>query len=87
VILRFLQGAEEVNMEKSKILIIGATRSFGYHLAEASLKFCHPTFALVRYSAFSDPIKAQKLHSLSQAGATLLKVSLILFVLFCLSIS
>ncbi|KAK7341476.1 hypothetical protein VNO80_24406 [Phaseolus coccineus] len=63
-------------MEKSKILIIGATGSLGYHLAEASLKFCHPTFALVRHSAFSHPNKAQKLHSLSQAGATLLKGSL-----------
>ncbi|BAT90934.1 hypothetical protein VIGAN_06223100 [Vigna angularis var. angularis] len=63
-------------MEKSKILIIGVTGSLGYHLAEASLKFCHPTFALVRHSAFSHPIKAQKLHSLSQGGATLLTGSM-----------
>ncbi|RDX79118.1 putative pinoresinol-lariciresinol reductase 3, partial [Mucuna pruriens] len=63
-------------MEKSKILVIGATGNLGYHLAEASLRFSHPTFALVRHSAFSDPIKAQKLHSLSEAGATLIKGSL-----------
>ncbi|XLS84168.1 hypothetical protein HN51_034334 [Arachis hypogaea] len=63
-------------MGKSKILIIGASGNLGFHLAEASLKFDHPTFALVRDSAFSDPIKAQKLHSLSHAGATLLKGSL-----------
>ncbi|TKY67567.1 pinoresinol-lariciresinol reductase 3 [Spatholobus suberectus] len=63
-------------MEKSKILVIGATGNLGYHLAEASLRFGHPTFALGRDSAFSDPIKSQKLHSLSQAGATLLKGSL-----------
>ncbi|XP_027356174.1 probable pinoresinol-lariciresinol reductase 3 [Abrus precatorius] len=63
-------------MGKSKILVIGATGNLGYHLAEASIKFCHPTFALVRDSAFSDPSKAQKLHSLSHAGATLLKGSL-----------
>ncbi|XP_061346014.1 probable pinoresinol-lariciresinol reductase 3 isoform X2 [Gastrolobium bilobum] len=63
-------------MEKSKILVIGATGNLGYHLAEASLKFCHPTFALFRETAFSDPIKAHKLHSLSHAGATLLKGSL-----------
>ncbi|KAG4386745.1 hypothetical protein GLYMA_11G116900v4 [Glycine max] len=63
-------------MEKSKILVIGATGNLGYNLAEASLMFCHPTFALVRDSSFSDPIKAQKLHSLSQAGATILKGSL-----------
>jgi len=62
-------------MEKSKILIIGATGSLGYHLAESSLKFCHPTFALVRNSALSDPIKSHKLQCLSHAGVTLLKVS------------
>jgi len=61
-------------MEKSKILIIGATGSLGYHLAESSLKFCHPTFALVRDSAYSDPIKSHKLQCLSHAGVTLLKV-------------
>nr|ACJ84656.1 unknown [Medicago truncatula] len=63
-------------MEKSKILIIGATGSLGYHLAESSLKFCHPTFALVRDSAISDPIKSHKLQCLSHAGVTLLKGSL-----------
>jgi putative NADH-flavin reductase len=61
-------------MEKTKILIIGATGNLGYHLAETSLKFCHPTFALVRDSAFSDPIKSHKLQCLSNAGITLLKV-------------
>ncbi|KAJ1393660.1 NmrA-like domain [Sesbania bispinosa] len=63
-------------MEKSKILVIGATGNLGYHMAEASLEFGHPTFALVRDSAFSDPIKAHKLQCLSHAGATLLKGSL-----------
>jgi len=71
-------------MEKSKILIIGVTGNLGYHLAEASLKFRHPTFALVRHSAFSNPIKAQKLHSLSQGGATILTVSFIFFLSFFL---
>jgi putative NADH-flavin reductase len=63
-------------MGKSRILIIGVTGKLGYHLALASLDFSHPTFALVRDSAFSDPRKSHKLHSLSTAGATLLKVSL-----------
>ncbi|CAL5212383.1 unnamed protein product [Lathyrus oleraceus] len=63
-------------MEKSKILIIGATGSLGYHLAESSLKFCHPTFALIRDSSFSDPTKSHKLQCLSDAGVTLLKGSL-----------
>lgn len=57
-------------------MIIGATGFLGYNLAETSLKFGHPTFALVRDSAFSDPIKSQKLQFLSHAGATLLKGSL-----------
>ncbi|XP_024030133.1 probable pinoresinol-lariciresinol reductase 3 [Morus notabilis] len=63
-------------MEKSKVLIIGATGNLGHHLAECSLRFSHPTFALVRASAFSDPLKSQKLHSLSNAGVTLLTGSL-----------
>lgn len=66
-------------MEKTKILIIGATGRLGYHLTKASLDSSHPTFALVRESAFSDPIKSQKLQSLSDSGATILKVSLYVF--------
>lgn len=62
--------------KKSRILIIGVTGNLGFHLAKASLHFSHPTFALFRDSAFSDPIKSQKLHSLSNSGATLLKGSL-----------
>jgi len=61
--------------KKSRILIIGVTGNLGFHLAKASLHFSHPTFALFRDSAFSDPIKSQKLHSLSNSGATLLKVT------------
>lgn len=61
---------------KSKVLIIGATGSLGHHLAECSLRFSHQTFALVRQSAFSDPLKSLKLRSLSDAGVTLLQGSL-----------
>ncbi|KAK2991694.1 hypothetical protein RJ640_016400 [Escallonia rubra] len=60
---------------KSRILIIGATGNLGFQLAKASLEAAHPTFALVRDSAPSDPTKAHKLHTLSDAGATLLKVA------------
>ncbi|KAH7517802.1 hypothetical protein FEM48_Zijuj09G0102900 [Ziziphus jujuba var. spinosa] len=38
------------------------------------LRFSHPTFALVRDSSFSHPLKSQNLQSLSNAGATLLRV-------------
>ncbi|XP_021740520.1 probable pinoresinol-lariciresinol reductase 3 isoform X1 [Chenopodium quinoa] len=60
-------------MEKSRILIIGATGKLGYHIAKASIDASHPTFALIRETAFSDPLKSQKLHILSDAGALLLK--------------
>ncbi|XP_075110828.1 putative pinoresinol-lariciresinol reductase 3 [Nicotiana tabacum] len=62
--------------EKSKILIIGVTGRLGFELAKASLNSLHPTFGLVRDSAFSDPHKSQKLHFLSGAGVTLIKGSL-----------
>ena len=61
-------------MERSRVLIIGATGSLGYDIAKASLNESHPTFVLVRDSSFSDPLKSQKLHSLSNAGALILKV-------------
>ena len=62
-------------MGKSRVLIIGATGNLGHQLAKASLQSSHPTFALVRDSAFSHPHKRHVLQTLSDAGATLLKVS------------
>ncbi|GAV58264.1 NmrA domain-containing protein [Cephalotus follicularis] len=62
--------------KKSSVLIIGGTGRLGQHLAKFSLQLAHPTFLLVRDSAFTDPNKAQTLHFLSTAGATLLKGSL-----------
>lgn len=64
-------------MEKSRVLIIGATGNLGYHIAKASIDASHPTFALIRETAFSDPLKSQKLSVLSDAGALLLKVFLL----------
>ncbi|KAI8554263.1 hypothetical protein RHMOL_Rhmol05G0084500 [Rhododendron molle] len=62
--------------KKSRILIVGATGNLGFEIAKASLQASHPTYALVRDSAFSDPLKSLKLQSLSDSGATLLKGSL-----------
>ncbi|KAE9448575.1 hypothetical protein C3L33_19527, partial [Rhododendron williamsianum] len=62
--------------KKSRILIVGATGKLGFEIAKASLQASHPTYALVRDSAFSDPLKSLKLQSLSDSGATLLKGSL-----------
>ncbi|KAI6677734.1 hypothetical protein NL676_038530 [Syzygium grande] len=62
--------------KKSRVLIVGVTGNLGHELAKASLNFSHATFALVRETAFADPNKLVKLHSLSHAGVTLLKGSL-----------
>lgn len=61
---------------KSKILIIGVTGRLGFELAKASLNSSHPTFGLVRDSAFSDTHKSQKIHTLTEAGLTVIKGSL-----------
>nr|GMC85385.1 probable pinoresinol-lariciresinol reductase 3 [Ipomoea batatas] len=66
----------EMKAEKSKILVIGVTGRLGFELAKASINASHPTFGLVRDSAFSDPHKSEKLHFLSHSGVTLLKGSL-----------
>lgn len=63
-------------MDRSRVLIIGATGNLGYHLAKASVDASHPTFAIVRDSAYDDPQKSQKIRSLSDAGAVILKGSL-----------
>ncbi|KAK3026997.1 LOW QUALITY PROTEIN: hypothetical protein RJ639_041758 [Escallonia herrerae] len=63
-------------MEKRKSRILIEWRgTWASQLAKASLEAAHPTFALVRHSAPSDPTKAHKLHTLYDAGATLLKVA------------
>lgn len=61
---------------KSRILVIGATGTLGRELVRASLSAGHPTFALVREPAFSDPQKSLLLRSFAADGVTLLKGSL-----------
>lgn len=58
---------------KSKILIIGVTGNLGFELAVASLNASHPTFGLVRDSAFLDPNKIQKLQFLTDSGIKIIK--------------
>lgn len=60
--------------EKSKILIIGATGYIGKYIVEASAKLGHPTFALIRESALSNPSKSHIIQSFSNHGVTLLHV-------------
>ncbi|KAJ0252105.1 pinoresinol-lariciresinol reductase 3 [Hirschfeldia incana] len=63
-------------MEKSRVLVIGATGRLGHYLTRFSIQSGHPTFALVRNSAFSDSSKSVELEALSSSGVTLLKGSL-----------
>ncbi|CAO2193261.1 unnamed protein product [Urochloa humidicola] len=59
--------------EKSKILVVGGTGRLGQHVVAASARLGHPTFALVRDTAPSDPAKAALLQSFTDAGVTLVK--------------
>lgn len=58
--------------EKTKILIIGGTGHIGKYIVEASAKLGHPTFALIRESALSDPSKSHIIQSFKNRGVTLL---------------
>lgn len=57
---------------KSKILIIGGTGYIGKFIVEASAKSGHPTFALVRESTVSDPVKGKLVENFKSLGVTLL---------------
>ncbi|RVW48295.1 Isoflavone reductase-like protein [Vitis vinifera] len=57
--------------EKSKILIIGGTGYIGKFIVAASTKSGHPTFALVRESAVSNPSKSEIIESFKSSGVTL----------------
>ncbi|XP_048132246.1 phenylcoumaran benzylic ether reductase Pyrc5-like [Rhodamnia argentea] len=57
--------------EKSKVLVIGGTGYLGKLIVEASAKFGHPTFALVRESALSNPAKAKIVDGFKSSGVNL----------------
>jgi uncharacterized protein YbjT (DUF2867 family) len=56
---------------KSKVLIIGGTGYIGKFIVEASAKAGHPTFALVRESTVSDPVKGKLVENFKNLGVTL----------------
>ncbi|GLT72243.1 hypothetical protein SLA2020_441960 [Shorea laevis] len=58
--------------QKSRILIIGGTGYIGKFIVEASAKAGHPTFALVRESTVSDPVKGKLVEKFKGLGVTLL---------------
>lgn len=57
--------------EKSKILVVGGTGYIGKFVVEASAKAGHPTFALVRESTVTDPVKGKLVESFKNSGVTL----------------
>ncbi|XP_042492521.1 isoflavone reductase-like protein [Macadamia integrifolia] len=59
--------------EKSKILIIGGTGYIGKYIIEASIKAGHPTFALIRASTISDPVKGKLIESFKNSGIKILQ--------------
>jgi nucleoside-diphosphate-sugar epimerase len=61
--------------DKSKILIIGGTGYIGKFIVEASAKAGHPTFALVRESTISDPVKRELVEKFKNLGVTLIHVA------------
>ncbi|KAL2538319.1 Isoflavone reductase-like protein P3 [Forsythia ovata] len=58
-------------VEKSKILIIGRNGYVGKFIVEANAKSGHPTFALIRESTLSDPVKGKLIVGLKNAGVDL----------------
>ncbi|XP_038716080.1 phenylcoumaran benzylic ether reductase Betv6-like [Tripterygium wilfordii] len=58
--------------EISKVLVIGGTGYIGKHVVEESAKSGHPTFALVRESSVSDPVKGKLIENFKSLGVTIL---------------
>jgi nucleoside-diphosphate-sugar epimerase len=56
-------------------LIIGGTGYIGKFIVEASAKAGHPTFALVRESTVSDPVKRELVEKFKNLGVTLIHVA------------
>ena len=60
--------------DKSKVLIIGGTGYIGKFVVEASAKSGHPTFALVRETTISDPVKGKIVENFKNLGVTIINV-------------
>ncbi|KAL4199170.1 hypothetical protein AMTRI_Chr03g143550 [Amborella trichopoda] len=55
-------------MDNSRILVVGATGRLGQHLVKASIASGHPTFALLRESSLSIPVKSALVQTFVSAG-------------------
>ncbi|XP_039163194.1 phenylcoumaran benzylic ether reductase TP7-like [Eucalyptus grandis] len=61
--------------EKSKMMVIGGTRYIGKFVMKVSAKSGHPTFALMRESALSDPTKACIIEDFKSSNINIFQVS------------
>ncbi|CAH2067379.1 unnamed protein product [Thlaspi arvense] len=65
--------------DKSKVLVIGGTGYIGKFIVEGGAKSGHPTFALVRESSLSDPVKGKLVQNFKDLGVTILYVRRLFF--------
>jgi len=65
--------AEDKDMERSRVLVIGGTGHIGKHIVAASLCLGHPTAILFKEFAPSNQVKVQLLNGWLNSGACLLK--------------
>ncbi|TKW12964.1 hypothetical protein SEVIR_5G069900v4 [Setaria viridis] len=68
-----MEPKEDMDMEKSRVLVIGGAGDIGKHIVAASVHLGHPTAILIKEFAPSDIIKVQLLNSWVNSGASLLK--------------
>lgn len=59
---------------KSRVLVVGSTGYIGKFIVEASVKYGHRTFALVRDSALSDPAKSPIIQKFKSIGVIVVSV-------------
>ena len=79
IFLSFFSTKRNTEMaHKSKVLIIGGTGYIGKFIVEASAKAGHPTFALVRESTVSDPVKGKVVENFKNLGVTLVHVRILI---------
>ncbi|RCV24263.1 LOW QUALITY PROTEIN: hypothetical protein SETIT_5G071100v2 [Setaria italica] len=68
-----MEPKEDMDMEKSRVLVIGGAGDIGKYIVAASVRLGHPTAILIKEFAPSDIIKVQLLNSWVNSGASLLK--------------
>lgn len=71
--------------EQSKILVIGGTGYIGKFIVEGSAKSGHQTFALVRESSLSDPVKGKIVQNFKDLGVTILYVRFLVSIFYQMS--